>query len=228
MTTTTATNNSPQQSILSALNGTGSGTTTPSATQSAQDRFLKLLTVQLQNQDPLNPLDNAQMTSQLAQISTVDGITQLNATMQAMMNSFSASQNMQAAALVGHGVIVPGNGLSLQQGTPAIGGVDLASAASNVTVTITDANGLTVRTMNLGALKAGSNDFQWDGKDDGGAPAASGSYTFSVAAAQNGQKVTATALQLGVVSSVSLGSKGATLDVGSLGSFSLSDVKQII
>jgi flagellar basal-body rod modification protein FlgD len=76
-------------------------------TADAQDRFLKLLTTQLKNQDPLNPMDNAQMTSQLAQISTVDGIEKLNATLQKMLSSSNEPEAMQASALVGHQVMVP-------------------------------------------------------------------------------------------------------------------------
>ena len=72
------------------------------------NRFLTLLVTQLQNQDPLNPLDNAQVTSQLAQLSTVNGINKLNDTMSGLVASFGASQYLQASNLVGHDVMVPG------------------------------------------------------------------------------------------------------------------------
>jgi len=110
----------------------------------SKDTFLKLLTTQLQNQDPLNPMDNAQMTSQLAQISTVDGITKLNATLQSMFSSVADSQTLQAAALVNRVVLVPGKGLMLHEKKSA-GGVELEGPADRVTVNIADANGLPVR-----------------------------------------------------------------------------------
>src|SRR3972149_4887791 len=85
----------------------------------AQDRFLKLLVTQLKNQDPLNPMDNAQITSQMAQISTVSGIEKLNTTLQAMMASSDVGQWLQATAMIGNGVLVPGSTLELQNGTAA-------------------------------------------------------------------------------------------------------------
>ena len=216
---------------FTSLNAPAAGSTsTPGAgstgMNSIEQSFLTLLTTQLKNQDPLNPMDNAQMTSQLAQISTVNGIQQLNATLQTMMSNATQSQSLQAAALVGHGVLVPGSGLALQNGT-AVGGVNLSGAADGVTVTIKDSNGLTMRTLDLGAMAAGTNAFQWDGKTDSGAAAAPGSYSFSVAAVQGTNKVAASGLQLGTVTSVLNSSQGVSLNVGSLGTFNISQVTQI-
>lgn len=228
MTTSAVNGSSTSAAVFAAINASNTaGSTAASTTSSTQDQFLKLLTTQLQNQDPLNPMDNAQMTSQLAQISTVDGITQLNATLQSLVSNANSSQALQAAALVGHGVLVPGSALSLQQGQ-AVAGVDLASAADDVVATIKDANGLAVRKLDLGALAAGASSFAWDGKTDSGATAADGAYTVSLAATQGGGAVTANALQVGMVSSVANSSQGASLNVAGLGTFSLSDVKQIL
>ncbi|HEY6896978.1 MAG TPA: flagellar hook assembly protein FlgD [Rhodocyclaceae bacterium] len=223
MATTSATT-SGSSFDYTALNGT-SKTDTSKMTE-AQGRFLKLLTTQLQNQDPLNPMDNAQMTSQMAQINMVDGIDKMNTTMQTLLSSMTGAQTMQAASLVNHGVLIPGSGLGLSGGK-SVGGFDLAGAADKVTVTIKDANGLAVRTMNMGSAKAGLNTFTWDGSTDAGTQAVDGNYTISVAAVQGGDKVDATALTLGMVSSVSTGSDGLTLNVSGQGSFKLSDVKQI-
>ncbi len=221
----TQSSSSTQAAILAGLNSAretaGADKTDP------QDRFLTLLVTQLKNQDPLNPLDNAQVTSQLAQISTVDGIERLNATLQALMTSSSDGQALQAAALVGHGVLVPGSGLALQEGM-AIGGVELAEAADRVTVTIKDANGIAVRSLDLGARAAGSVAFSWDGTSDSGAKAADGSYSMTVAATRGDTKVGATALELGIVSSVARSSAGVRLNVGALGVYGLNDVKQIL
>ncbi len=193
----------------------------------AEDRFLMLLTTQLKNQDPLNPLDNAQMTSQLAQISTVNGIEKLNATLQKLLSGMDDSQAMQAAALVSRGVLVPGNSLSLQQ-EGGIGGIELTSAADEVIVTIKDANGLEMRSMNLGALDAGIHPFTWDGKTDSSEQAVPGAYRISVSAKRGAESVTASALSFGMVQAVTRGSGGLSLDVGTLGAYTMADVKQIL
>jgi len=216
--------------IYDAINASSSSvgkTASKSATSATQDQFLKLLTTQLQNQDPLNPMDNAQITSQLAQISTVDGIAQLNATLQTLLNNSTQSQTLQAASLVGKSVLVPGGSLALSQGQ-GVAGVDLAGPADSVVATIKDANGLTVRTLNLGAMSAGINTFAWDGKSDSGAAAADGSYSVSLAATQGGNAVTATALEVDLVTSVAQTGSTVSLNLGSKGTVTLADVKQII
>jgi flagellar basal-body rod modification protein FlgD len=194
---------------------------------SPQDRFLTLLVTQLRNQDPLNPMDNAQMTSQLAQISTVDGIEKLNTTLQSLVSGANEAQAMQAAALVGHGVLVPGTGLTLQDGF-AFGGVELTEAADRVTVTITDGNGLVVRTLELGAREAGNFGFAWDGQADSGAAAAPGAYTMSVAAVRGEAAVSAATLQAAAVTGVVRTAQGVSLDLGAAGRFQMSDVRQIL
>lgn len=225
MATVSATGATQGSAILDALSG--AQTKKDGTAVSSEDRFLTLLTTQLKNQDPLNPMDNAQMTSQLAQISTVDGIEKLNATLQALVDNSADSEALQAAALVGHGVMVPGSGLTLQEGV-ALGGVELADSADRVRVTIKDGNGLAVRTLDLGDLDAGSHLFQWDGKADSGTAAADGAYTIFVEAVRGDTVLTAHALQMGVVSSVARTAQGAQLNVGTLGAFKLSDIKQII
>ncbi|MDP3511989.1 MAG: flagellar hook assembly protein FlgD [Sulfuritalea sp.] len=216
---------STAQSLLEAANGTGSAKPT-SATTDAQNRFLRLLTTQLKNQDPLNPMDNAQMTSQLAQISTVDGIEKLNATLQKLLSSSVDSEAMQAAALVGHQVMVAGSGLTLGD-SGAVGGLELKSAADQVSVTIKDSNGIVMRTLDLGDLDAGMHNFVWDGKTDSGAQAVNGSYGISILAKRGSEKLEVSPLELAGVTSINRSSQGVTLDLGQLGLAKLSDVKQI-
>jgi len=199
---------------------------TPGAND-AQDRFLKLLVTQLKNQDPLNPMDNSQITSQMAQISTVSGIDKLNATLQGMAASFSADQSLQATAMIGHSVLVPGTGLQLQNGT-AQGGVSLPQAADSVVVSIVDGSGQVVHKVDLGAQAAGVLGFQWDGVTDSGANAAPGSYSFSIQAVQGSTKIDAVSLALGVVGGVTQGKDGVALKVNGMGSVPLSDVKQVM
>lgn len=212
--------------VTSGISGTS--TTAKSAVQESEDRFLKLLVTQMRNQDPLNPLDNAQVTSQMAQLSTVTGINKLNDTVKALSDSFLASQSLQAAGLVGHGVMIPGNKMELSNGV-AYAGVDLTQAVDKLTVKIKDASGAVIHTAELGAQNAaGSIPFQWDGTTDSGVVAPNGLYTFEVTAEQGSNKFDAAALAVGQVSSVSLGIQGPTLNVFGLGSVSFSQVKQIL
>jgi flagellar basal-body rod modification protein FlgD len=210
-----------------ALNASTSTTTTKSAAEEQQDRFLMLLVTQLKNQDPLNPMDNAQMTSQMAQMSTVSGIERLNSTLNTLVDDIGASQSMQAASMIGKGVLVPGSGLTLSNGA-AYAGIKLDSAADQVTLKIMDSSGNVVQTEKLGAHDAGVFNIGWDGKlaDETTAPA--GNYTFSVEAVQGGNKVTATALQIGTVSALVRSSNGFLLDLGSLGTVDFDDVQQIL
>lgn len=226
MTTTTGT--SSASSIFSSLNGTSSSTaTTKTAAEQQQDRFLTLLVTQLKNQDPLNPMDNAEMTSQMAQMSTVSGIEKLNTTLNSLVDNIGTSQSMQAASMIGKGVLVPGSGLTLSDGA-AYAGINLESAADQVTLKIMDSSGNVVQTEKLGAHEAGVFNIGWDGVMADGTKAADGNYTFSVEAVQGGNKVTATALQIGTVSALVRSSNGFLLDLGTLGTVDFSDVQQIL
>lgn len=199
----------------------------PSVQEDSQSRFLTLLTTQLKNQDPLNPMDNAQVTSQLAQISTVDGIERLNTMLASLMDGQQSSEALQAAQLVGRGVFVPGKGLVLtEQG--ALGGFKLEGDADNVNVSVVDANGLEVANVDLGEHLAGTHTFEWDGTTIDGTPAAEGTYTLKVTATMGGEKVDVSALELGQVSSVIRGPKSVDVQVGSLGIFQLSEIQQIL
>jgi len=191
-----------------------------------ENRFLQLLVTQLKNQDPLNPLDNAQITSQMAQLSTVSGIEKLNTTLASLAASYTATQSMQATSMIGHGVLVTGSAINLKGGM-ALAGVELAQPADKVIVSINDASGNVLQQVDIGAQAAGVSAFQWDG-NTGGGTAADGAYTFSVNATSNGQKVNANPLAFGQVTAVSPGAQGATLAIGGLGSVALSDIKQVV
>ena len=192
----------------------------------AQDRFLTLLVSQLQNQDPLNPLDNAQITSQLAQLSTVTGINKLNDTLTAMSAAADAKQYLQSASLVGHSVVVAGNALTLRDGA-ATGAFNLAADADSVTVTIKDADGNSVRTVDLGARKSGVGSFAWDGRNDAGKDAADGTYTISVTATAKTQPVTVDPLAVARVSGIVPGAGGGQLQLENSGKVDLAQVLQI-
>src|SRR5574343_520031 len=155
MASTVGSTTTSNSSLIQQLTGSSSAAQTANSAEEMQTRFLNLLVTQLKNQDPLNPMDNAQMTTQLSQISTVSGIEKLNANLSKLLESYSASQNMQAANLIVHTVLTAGSELELYS-SGAIGGVSLAGAADKVTVTIKDSSGKLVQTQSLAAQPAGT------------------------------------------------------------------------
>ncbi len=142
-----------------ALNGGGSTVTANEA--GAADRFLKLLVAQMQNQDPLNPMDNAQVTSQMAQISTVNGIETLNTTVQSLNGQFVQLQALQGASLVGREITLYGDNLRMADDGTATGTFELAGSADRVKVEILGPAGHVVDTLELGAQGKGRHDFDW-------------------------------------------------------------------
>ena len=215
-------------SLIASLNAADSSVgkkATTSSTASIQNQFLTMLTAQLQNQDPTNPMDNAQITSQMAQLSTVDGVNQLNTTLTALTSSMQTSS---AASLIGHGVLVSGSSLNLAS-SQAVGGVTLTNPADSLQVTIKDAKGNTVQTLNLGAQKAaGAVPFTWDGSTAAGTTAPDGSYTFTAQAVSAGVSSSPATLAYGTVNAVTPGASGATVTVGNLGGFALSAIQQVL
>jgi len=195
--------------------------------EDTKNQFLTMLTTQLKNQDPMNPMDNAQMTTQLAQINMVDGINQVNANLLSILDNFQMGEMTQAAAMVGRAVLVQGSGLQLADGM-SVGGFELTSPADNVTASIFDANGRQVATVNLGEADVGSHVFLWDGMTDSGDVAADGDYTVKLSAVQAGAQVDITGLQLGTVTNVIRNGNSADLQVGQLGIFKMSDIRQIL
>lgn len=213
--------------LFAKIGGAAGSATSGSATQEMEDRFLTLLMAQIKNQDPLNPLDNAQVTTQLAQLNTVNGIERLNATLSQLLSGYNEAQAMQAAGMIGKNVMVAGNNLPLASSV-AVGGANLASPASQVVMTVKDASGKVVLTKDMGAREAGTFYFAWDGKDDAGKVLADGAYTFALQASANGQKVDVKPMQIGTVSAVVRGTNGFLLDLGAMGNVSFKDVQQIL
>lgn len=215
--------------VFSAMNAASKagGSGAASSVAATQDRFMKLLVTQMKNQDPLNPMDNAQVTSQMAQLSTVSGIDKLNATLQALSDSMSSNQTLQAATMIGHGVLVPGKGVNLTGGA-AYGGVDLAQSVDALNVSIYDQAGALIREINLGEQPVGLVNWQWDGRNGNGAAVPDGAYTFAVTAKQAGVPVDAAALEFGMVNSVTQDKQGVALTVGTMNGVALSNVRQII
>jgi flagellar basal-body rod modification protein FlgD len=193
----------------------------------ASQRFLTLLVTQLQNQDPLNPLDNAEITSQLAQLSTVTGVNKINDTLSSLSTALDANQYMQSAGLVGHDVVVTGNKISLADGAGKLA-YAVKAPADDVTITIKDANGNVVRTIDAGAATADVHFVDWDGKGDNGQSLADGTYTYTVTAVAGKTSVDTTALTVAHVDGLLPGTSGGQLQLGSLGTIGLSQIVEIL
>jgi flagellar basal-body rod modification protein FlgD len=203
-------------------------TTATSTANDAQDRFLKLLVTQMQNQDPLNPMDNSQVTTQLAQLNTVTGIDKLNSTLTQMAASTAAQQALQAAMLVGRQVLVDGNQVAFS-GSAVTFGISLPQAVDNMTINIADSKGNVVESFETGPQFQGATTFQWDGLDSAGAKLPSGTYTVSASGIAAGAPVTATPLVSGTVLSVGSAADGnVQLQLSGEGSVGINDIKRFL
>ncbi len=177
--------------------------TTP---EEQQSRFLKLLVAQLNNQDPMNPMDNAQMTTQIAQINTVSGISQLNETVQSMAAQYTSMQVMQGASMIGHEVLTDSNKLTVAGGVGK-GAVELAGNADKVSVQVVSPGGQVLDTLNLGAMTGGRHNFEWDAS----AYAGTGNPTFKVTATSGSTPVSTTTMARSTVESISSDALGMNL-----------------
>jgi flagellar basal-body rod modification protein FlgD len=188
------------------------------------DRFLKLLVAQMKNQDPLNPMDNAQVTSQMAQINTVTGIDKLNSTVAGLSAQFMQMQAMQGASLVGHDVIVPGNKLDIDAATGVgQGGFEIQTPADAVKVEILAPSGAVLQTLNLGAQGAGMHSFDWPA----GTATDSSGLTFRVTATAGGVAIASTALMRDRVDAVTTNGNSFNLELEKSGSTPYASVKAL-
>jgi flagellar basal-body rod modification protein FlgD len=217
---TTATDPS-KTSSLSALSA--SAATTEAKKDDASERFLKLLVTQMKNQDPLNPMDNAQVTSQIAQISTVTGIDKLNDTVKSLSSQMLSSQMLQGAGLVGRSVLLEGNRLNFDATGTATGGFELTSAADSVKVEVLSPSGRVLDTIDMGAASAGRGGFEWQ------APAGTSTdgLTFRVAAKSGSTDLSVTRLTADQVRAVSTKGDSLQLELTSGGSIPYAQAKAI-
>jgi flagellar basal-body rod modification protein FlgD len=195
-------------------------------TSLGQADFLRLMTEQLKNQDPLKPLDNAQFLGQLAQFSTVQGIDSMQGAMNSMASVMESDQALRAATLVGHDALVNADSLALTAGSGVHGEI-AATSAGPMQVEIVDASGAVVRHIPMDAATSGDVPFAWDGRDDSGAIAPTGIYSVR---ATSGAGQNALALDVSVAShidSVSIEATGLVLNLAGVGSVPLSSVRRI-
>ena len=195
-----------------------------------QDAFLELMLTQIQHQDPLNPMESAEFFSQMAQMSTVQGISDLNTSFSAVSSSLQSSQALQASTMVGNTVLVPGDKSALVSGGQITGAIDLNNSTSNLLLNITDATGQSVRQVDLGSHGGGLAKFTWDGLDNNGNALPGGTYSIQAAALISGEAVAQPVLVNAKVDSVSLSKSGGEplLNLNGLGTVSISEVREIM
>ena len=210
-------------STVNSINGTSATAAVAGASDAGtQDRFLKLLVTQLKNQDPLSPMDNAQLTSQIAQINTVSGIATLNTSVQQLSSQFLQLQTLQGASLVGKDVVVPGNKLDIADGI-AQGGFELTGAADAVKVEVLSPAGRVLDTLNLGAQGVGLHSFDWaSGKYDN-----TSNLAFRITASSGATALTPTALMRDKVNAVSTSGNALQLQLQNSGTVAYATVRAI-
>jgi flagellar basal-body rod modification protein FlgD len=215
-----------QLPIGTQLPSATSGSTATSGSNSTltESDFLTLLTTQLKNQDPLNPQSPSDLAAELAQFSTASGVQTLNSTL-------GSGSGVQAAGLVGKNVAVSGNALILGSNGTAQGAFNLSATAKDVSVTITNASGSVVDTVDLGAMGAGNQNFTWNGQTNNGSAVTAGTYSYQINATpvSSTAPVTATPYAVVPVTSVVLSSQsGPMLDLGGgLAPVALSAVQEV-
>ena len=193
-----------------------------------KDAFLQLLVTQLKNQNPLDPQDNSEFVAQLAQFSSLEGITTLNTTVSGIAGNYNSSQALQASSLVGRSVIAQTD-KAVVDTSKSFNGSVVVPASGAVSVTIKDTDGKVVRTIDMGTQKAGNASFIWDGKDASGAVAAAGTYTFTASATYDGKATSLITYLPATVNSVTISQTGGELmlNLAGLGSVALSKVQTI-
>ena len=213
---------------INTASPTTAATSTAAATDNdagaMQDRFLKLLVAQVNSQDPMNPMDNAQMTSQMAQINTVNGIQQLNKTLTNMASQFTAMQVLQGTSLVGHNVLTNGSTLTPDASTGVAGGAfDLDGKADNVKVDIVGPAGQVLDSVNMGALPPGRQAFAWNAAGYQGG----GTVSFKISATLGGKPVAVTPFTQDRVASVGTVNGALSIQLQSGKSVSYTDIAAI-
>ncbi len=205
----------------------GAQVQTSASTTLNQSDFLKLMTAQMKNQDPFEPVDNTQMVAQMAQFSSLAGISEMSTTLKAIQDKLGATGIADAVAYVGKTVLTPGAVAYGRTSGGLAGAVELGGAASGVSVTIADANGGLLRQLDLGSQKAGTVTYDWDGKTAAGADAGTGPFTVTVSAQNGGKTVAATNLVWAPVQSVSTAGGAPVLSLPGLGDVPVSAVRQV-
>ena len=191
-----------------------------------QEDFLKLLMTQLQNQDPMEPMDNGEFMGQMAQFSTVEGITEMGESIDGLVSIYQGQQMSANASMIGKKALVDGNWAQLEGGKLA-GAIDLTTAANDLRVDVKSETGELMASIGLGSKMAGVQEFSWDGIKQDGTTAPEGNYYLSASAVRDGQSTVPAMQVYGTVNSVQMKGGEVTLNVSGQGNVSFNNVKRI-
>jgi flagellar basal-body rod modification protein FlgD len=212
--------------VVDSLRIASSSTAAAPANRLGQAEFLQLLTTQLQNQDPFKPMENGEFLGQMAQFSTASGINDLQAGFSQLAGALTQQQTLQAAALVGREVLVPGDQAALASGGRLDGVVDVPASGS-VRVTVYDGAGRRVRELPLGIQSTGPAAFSWDGRDAAGREMPVGSYRITAAVSQGSAEVAADTALRSRIESVSLADGAVRLQLAGRSPVTLDQIRQV-
>lgn len=190
--------------------------------------FISLMIAQLKNQDPFDPVDNSQMVAQMAQFSSLSATTEMASTLKSIAAKLGATTASDALAYVGKTVLTEGSVAYPRTTGGLSGAVELDAPATSVNLTITDANGAVVKTVDLGKQAAGTVSFDWDGKTAAGEDAGAGPFTVTANARDGSKSVASRTLVWSPVTSVSMPAGGeAVLNLPGIGQVPVSAVRSI-
>lgn len=194
-----------------------------------QDAFLRLMIAQLKHQDPLSPQENGEFIAQLAQFSSVEGITNLNTAVGDLASEFRSSQALQASSLVGRQVEVNSNAGRLNEGSRLRGTVEVPAGSENVRITVENLNKEVMFVQDLSARGAGEVEYSWDGIDQNGEQQPAGTYIIKATAIYDGESVAVPVRVAANVNSVSIGTDNAMiLNVDGIGQVPVDAVRRFM
>ena len=195
-----------------------------------QEEFFDLMVAQLQNQDPLKPLESNEFMGQIAQFSSVTGIREMQSSIEQLVGSLQSSQALQASTLVGRNVLASGNTAYLADGEAVSGAVELETSVEDLVVNIFNPTGQLVRRIELGAQEPGLVNFKWEGLNESGTAAAPGNYVIGAAVQVNGQNEAASTLIASQVESVTLNQHqpGLTLNLKGMDTVNMDDIRLLL
>jgi flagellar basal-body rod modification protein FlgD len=201
---------------------------TPKESELGRDEFLELLVAQLENQDPLSPQENGEFVAQLAQFSSLEEQQNLSSSFDRFASNFQSSQNLQATSLVGRSVHVASNSTELGSSGSVSVLADLPAGVDSALLTVYSPAGAVIENVDLGQVKAGRNEFVWNGQGRDGTRYPPGQYRFAVTTSQNGIAESAPIFLSSNVNSVTIEPGGSlTLNLAGVGPTPMSQVIQI-
>ncbi|MEX0614466.1 MAG: flagellar hook assembly protein FlgD [Methylophaga sp.] len=197
--------------------------------QLAMEDFMSLMTTQLQNQDPLKPMESGDFLGQIASFGTVSGIADLQNSFSSFAKAMQSDQALQGSSLVGRSVLVPSSIGTMTPDQPLKGQINVQEPVSDLTVKVFNEGGSLVKTIEMGSA-SGYTNFQWDGLNENQQPMPPGIYQFQATGTVDGKNTAFATATVARVDSVLVGSgsQGLTVNLAGIGSVPFKEVQEII